>query len=134
MGAGNYDIKDILKFLVELFTGIGDMIVTTEALSTISEDVGKYVVISLPAKVYDMGGYGMTTAMISLWARAKSFTSGSSTFSGEDVSTLSTMQESAYAKIPSRSDKYHIANPIVFAGGQKNGFYVWHIQCDLIIH
>ena len=55
MGAGNYDIKDILKFLVELFTGIGDMIVTTEALSTISEDVGKYVVISLPARVYDMG-------------------------------------------------------------------------------
>ena len=39
MGAGNYDIKDILKFLVDHFTGIGDMIVTTEALSTISEDV-----------------------------------------------------------------------------------------------
>jgi len=54
MGAGNYDMKDIMKFLVETFNGIGDMIVTTEALSTISEDVGKYVVISLPAKVYDM--------------------------------------------------------------------------------
>jgi len=131
MDIGSYDAKDILRFLAERFTGIGDMTVTSEPPSTIDASIGKYVVVSLPSRIYSTGGYGRTTARISLWARDKNFTSPN--FIGENVGVLSTMQRAVYDKIPYVKGNYSVSNPQVLPGGVKNGFHVWHIQCDLII-
>ena len=124
MSAGLYNIKDMLQFMATTFSGIGEF-TKTDVPTTIGASVKKFLIVSLPARIYDNIGFGRTTARITLYVR--------DTEAGQDMTTLSTMQNAVYAKLPASNGVYSISNPVMFQGGKDNDFHVWHIQCDFII-
>jgi hypothetical protein len=124
MSAGRYNIKDILQFMATTFSGIGDF-VKTDKPKTIEASVMNYVVVSLPVRIFDNIGYGMTTCRISLFARDN--------VTGQNMAALGTMQNAVYGKLPATNGTYSISDPTTVYGGVDGDFHVWHIQCDFII-
>lgn len=125
MKVGNFDIRALLQVLYDAMEGISPNRFTSNR-PTNTDAMNDFIVVEFRARLFNKGGYGMTTCRISLYARDNAST--------ENLPKLSAMQEAVYERLPISSPICTIAEPVPLnAGSDGLGFHCWHIQCSVII-
>lgn len=126
----DFKLKDILVVMRDSFKDVIPTIYTSERPKVIGENLNEFMVVSLPAMLYNKThgtGYGMTSS----YARIKIFVRDVNGL--EQVAKLDNYIQRIVDKFPINNDFLIMSRPrVVLSGADGYGFHVATIQASFL--